>query len=130
MPETPFKEMLRKKVMELKMTEAGFYSETYNLVCVLTKLSPDAPALIQKRILTLAKMPSKKYNMSLWQMERLYFKYKDDPNLRIRSKTKMNIDDLKESLDGARIELLFFLAFLEQDKKNYKILESVSKGAD
>jgi len=126
MGEQLFKEMLRKKVLELKITEPGFYSETYNLVCVLTQLSPDAPELIHRKIETLASKPSSKHKISLWQMERLYFKYKDDPNLRIRSKIKMNIDDLKESLDRVRRELLFFLAFLEEGKKDYNILESVT----
>ena len=123
------KEMLRKKIVEMKQTDTGFYTETYNLVSVLVKLTPNVDDLITDKLPELSRNPKGK-NVSLSQLERLYFRFKEDPNLKIRSKIKLDMDDIKDILDYTRRTLLFFLAFVEEERSDYGILREQTEGDD
>jgi hypothetical protein len=122
MGDETFKEVLRKKVMDLKADSKGFYSETYNIVSVLSSLNPDTPEIIRERLYSLYKQPSEKYGFNLPQAERLYYSYQDDPNFKARGKVVFDMDDLKVVLDRVRRDLLFYLALIEDKPKNYNIM--------
>ena len=115
--------MLRQRILEMKSIDQGFYTETYNIVNVLSRLSPDAPPQIKKRLAIMYRKPSDDHDMSLAQLEQLYFVYRDDPNLQIKARTKIDQYDIKRVLDKVRRDLLFFLALLEENPKSYDISE-------
>lgn len=124
MAEETFRELMRKRVLELKSTDQNFYTETYNIVRVLSRLDTsdsEISGTIREELALLYRKPSKKYLMSLAKMENLYMKFKDDPNLKIRARKKMDIYDIKDVLDRSRRDLLFFLALLEEAPKDYSI---------
>ena len=129
-----FKEMIRKKILDLKSDVKGFYTETYNLVSVivslsLTEASPELD-LIVDRMRIIYKCPNNKFKLTLPHLESLYFKFQDDPNLKIKG-LRLDIYDIKMILDKARRDMLFYLALVEDRPKNYNIiLEKVGpKGA-
>ncbi|HUV71411.1 MAG TPA: hypothetical protein VMW25_00235 [Clostridia bacterium] len=122
-----FRGQLRKKVLDLKPEIEGSYTELYNLVSVLMKLNPEVLPLetdriLQKRMELIYSFPDRKRRMSLPQLEQLFFRYKNDPNLRIRSRTKTDLNDVKKSLDKTRQDLLFFLGIIEDRPKDYSII--------
>lgn len=122
------REQLRKKIVDMKPDGIGFYTDTYNIVAVLVRLTPDAPEKIMEKMRTLYERPSTDYGISLSQLEDLYFKYKGDFNLKIKTKPRLDLHDMKAILDRARRDMLFYLALLEEPKSNYNILlEEVKK---
>lgn len=128
-----FREQLRKKVVDMKTDGAGFYTETYNIVTVLLRLNTDAdfPEEVFERMALLYNKPSKAYGLSLAQLEDLYFKYKGDFSLKIKTTPRIGLHEVKSILDRARRDLLFYLALLEAPKSNYGILlKEVKKNAD
>lgn len=130
-----FKSQLRKKILDLKSDSAGFYTELYNLVEVMVRLNPDAfekPIVekLERKMLSIYAKPDSRYPIGLAQLEKMYFTYKDDPNLRIRSKTKVDMNDIKRVLDTVRRDLLFYLALVEDRPKNYDIVIEQSAGIE
>ena len=107
MPDDSFKQQLRKKVIELKADSAGFYTETYNLVSVMIRLSSDAPELVRERMSFLYKQPSRHYKLSLPQLETIYFRYKDELSLKIKGGLNITHNDVKIVLDRVRRDCLF-----------------------
>lgn len=129
--EETLKQQLRKKILDLKADSGGFYTELYNLVAVMIKLNPDAfnaeiSALLEKKLLQLYNCPSSMHRMALPQLEQLYFVYKNDPNVRIRARAKIDLCDVKKILDKVRRDLLFYLALVEDRPKDYDIVLSTS----
>ena len=116
--------MMRKKVIELKTDMPGFYTETYNLVSTLIRLTPAETELIdlvQEKISWLYSKPSYKYKMSLAHFEDLYMRYKGDSTFKVRKNKKLDIYEIKRVLDKVRRDLLFYLAIIESPTKNYDI---------
>lgn len=122
LPDESFKQQLKKKVLELKSDSFGFYTETYNLVSVMNRLSIDAPPVINERMSMLYRHPSEKFKLNLPQLEELYAKFKLEPNLRTRGKIKLDVNDVKRTLDRVRRDLLFYLAVIEDKPKDYNII--------
>jgi len=122
MIEGEFKQQVRKKVLDMSQDNARFWTETYNLVMVLLRLSPD-PELdpIRDRMITLYRKPCAEYPLKLSQFEDLYNRHKDDPNLKLRG-VAIDLDDIQAVLDKARQDLLFYLALIEDKPNNYSIL--------
>ncbi len=120
-PENAIMEQLRKKIVDIKVNEMGCYTETFNIVSVISKTLADVPEIIREKLSSIYKKPSQRYNMTLPQLEQLWFKYKEDPNLNIKSKKKIDIYDVKDILDRTRRDLLFILIMLENPKKDYNI---------
>lgn len=125
--EESLKAQLRKKILDLKPDYTGFYTELYNLVSVMIKLNPDAFAddttkLLAQKMKDLYKNPNKQLGLSLPQLERLYFTMKDDPHVKLKSRKRVDMDDVKEALDKARRDLLFYLALVEDRPKDYDIV--------
>lgn len=131
--EETFKAQLRKKVLDLKIETQGFYTELYNLVAVMIRLNPDAfnkgtADLLDRKMHQIYHAPSSKYLIGLPQFEQLLFTHKDDPNVKIRSKIKIDMSDVKTILDKVRRDLLFYLALVEDRPKDYNIvLEKAAK---
>ena len=122
-----FKEQLRKKVLDLKPEAVGFYSELFNLVAVMIKLNPDAftdttASLLSRKMRQIYQTPMREMPVILPELEKLYFSYNSDPHVRIRSKLKISMADVKIALDRVRQDLLFFLALVEDRPKDYDIV--------
>jgi len=116
--------MMRRKVLELKTDMPGFYTETYNLVSTLIRLTPadtELVDLVQEKISWLYSRPSHKHKMSLAHFEDLYMKYKGDTTFKVRKNKKLDIYEIKRVLDKVRRDLLFYLAIVESPTKNYDI---------
>lgn len=129
MVEETLRQQLRKKVIDMKPEAQGFYTETYNIVSVLVRLTPKAPAEIHDRIERIYLHPSPKYQFSLSRLEDIYYKYRGDLALKIRSAPKIDLYDIKEILDKVRRNMLFYLALLDEPTKDYNIiLEEMKKG--
>jgi len=127
MPDDTFRQQMRKKVLEMKSDAQDFYTETYNLVEVMIRLNPDAfkpdtRLLLSNKLNTIYAKPSPKYAMSLSQLEQSYFRHRSDPNVRFRSKTRIDITDMKQILDKVRRDLLFYLALVEDRPSNFDIV--------
>lgn len=127
MGEESFKQQLRKKVLELKPEVKGFYSELYNLVEVMIRLNPDAfnektTDLLNNKMRELYFNPTKKLHMTLPALERLYYNFDDAPLVRIRSKARLSMSEVKPFLDKVRRDLLFYLALVEDRPKDYGIV--------
>lgn len=125
MENEPIQLLMRKRVIELKTDMPGFYTETYNIVSTLVRLTPAADKtieLIQEKIGWLYKQPSHKHKLTLAQFEDLYWRYKGDPTFKIRGLLKLDIYEIKRVLDKVRRDLLFYLALLEEPTKNYDIV--------
>lgn len=123
-----FRELLRKKIVDMKPDSVGFYTETYNIVTVLMRLSLDPPERVVDRLRVLYSKPDKAYGLSLAQLEDLYFKFKGDFSLKIKTSPKIGLHEMKAILDRSRRDMLFYLAILESPKSNYNILlEEVRK---
>lgn len=123
MEKESIQQMMRKKVLELKTDMPGFYTETYNLVSTLIRLTPadsELVELVQEKIGWLYSAPSIKNKMSLAHFEDLYMKYKGDSTFKVR-KSKLDIYEIKRVLDKVRRDLLFYLAVIEAPAKNYDI---------
>ena len=122
MSEESFKQQVRKKVLEMKPDAQNFYTETFNLVSVILRLNPE-PELepLRDRMLMLYRKPNRSYSFTLAQYEALYRKYREEGVLRIRG-VSLDLDDIKETLDRARQDLLFYLALIEDKPKNYGII--------
>lgn len=116
------RDLLRKKVLDMKADTACFYTETYNIVAVLLRLSPEAPQIINDRIRVMYDRPSAKYHMPLPQLEDLYAKFKGDFSVKIKTRPEMHFHDVKTVLDRVRRDLLFYLVLLEEPKGNYNII--------
>lgn len=128
--EESFKKLVRKKILDLKSDFSGFYTETYNLVAVMLKLNPDDKLEpVRNKMLVMYKKPSHDFKLTLPQLETIYFRHKENPNLRIRG---VNIDlmDVKTILDKARRDLLFYLALIEDRPKDYGIVLEKDKDSD
>ena len=122
MPDDTFKAQVRKKILEMKHDNVRFWTETFNLVTVLLRLNPeDELDPIRDRMIVLYRQPDKRFPLKLSQLERLYNRYKDDPNLKLRGITIDN-DDIQSILDKARQDLLFYLALIEDKPRDYGIL--------
>ena len=116
--------MLRKKVIELKTDMPGFYTETYNIISTLIRLTPaesELVNLVQEKISFLYSKPSVKHKMSLAHFEDLYMKYKGDSTFKVRKNKHLDIYEIKRVLDKIRRDLLFYLAIVESPAKNYNI---------
>jgi len=126
--EESFRNSMRKKVLDLKADKAGFYTETYNLVAVLLKLNPDQKLEpVRNKMLMLYRKPNLKYKFTLPHLERLFYRFNDDPNVLIRG-AYIDMNDIKMILDKVRRDLLFYLALIEDRPKDYGIvLENNSK---
>lgn len=137
MGEETFRQQLRKKILDMKTDAPDFYTETFNLVDVMIKLNPDAfkaetTELLNKKLAKIYSQPSPNYQLTLSQFEQNYFRHKNDPNLRFRSKNKIDLTDIKHILDKVRRDLLFYLALVEDRPSNFDIVlkEAVEKNGD
>lgn len=124
--------MLRKRVIELKTDMPGFYTETFNIVSTLVRLTPASESrvieLVQERIGSLYTRPSLRYPMTLSQFEDLYWKYKGDSTFKARGMRNLDIYEIKRVLDKIRRDLLFYLALLDEPVKSYDImLETIKR---
>lgn len=135
MTEETFRQLLRKKIVDMKPGEQDFYTETYNLVSTLIKLNPDAfeketARLLDNKLETMYTKPGVNSGLTLSQMEKLYQDHKLDPSFRFRRKSDLDLTDIKTILDKVRRDLLFFLALVEDRPNNYGIVlkEAVSEG--
>lgn len=135
MTDETFRQQLRKKIIDLKPEIEGFYTESYNLVEVMLRLNPGAldEQTMQKLGLKMDKlynMPGERHKVNLAQLERLYFRFKEDPNVKLKSREKMDMTDVKTILDKVRRDLLFYLALVEDRPSNYDIVlrKSTQKG--
>jgi len=127
MQDDTFRQQIRKKILDMKSDAQDFYTETYNLIEVLIRLNPDAfkPEtwqLLKDKIATIYAKPSPKYAMTLSQLEQSYFRHRADPNVRFRSKTRIDITDMKQILDKVRRDLIFYLALVEDRPSNFDIV--------
>ena len=125
-----FRQQVRHKILEMKHDNLRFWTETYNLVNVLLRLNPD-PELdpIRDKMIGLYRKPNKKYPLKLSQLEDLYNRHKDDPNLKLRG-VAIDLDDIQDVLDKARQDLLFYLALIEEKPNDYSILLDGGSDAD
>ena len=117
-----FKQQLRKKIIELKADSFGFYTETFNLVSVMIRLSTDTPAIVSEKMSLLYRQPSPKFRLNLPQLEELHAKFKLDSSLRTRGKIRIDSNDVKRILDKVRRDILFYLAVVEDRPKDYNIV--------
>ncbi len=126
--EESFRKQMRKKVLDIKTDFAGFYTETYNLVSVLLRLNPDDKLEpVRDKMMMLYRQPSSKHKLNLPQLELLFFKFKDESNVKIRG-AYITINDVKTILDKVRRDLLFYLALIEDRPKDYGIILEKEKG--
>lgn len=117
-----FRQLIRKRILEMKTDAPNFYTETYNLVSVILKLSPDPDLeMIRDSMIVLYRKPSEETDMSLPQLESLHRRFKDDFNLKIRG-LNFDIYKIKGILDKVRRSLLFYFAIIEDKPKNYDII--------
>jgi len=120
--EESFKKLMRKKVLDLKTDFPGFYTETYNLVAVLLKLNPDDKLEpVRNKMLMLYRKPSSVHKLSLPQLELLFYRFREEPNVNIRG-TYLDLNEVKTILDRVRRDLLFYLALIEDRPKDYGIV--------
>jgi len=122
-----FRQQIRKKVLDMKSDQQDFYTETYNLVHTLIRLNPDAfeketIELLNKKLSQIYNNPGKKHTLSLSQLEKNYFIHRADPNVRFRSKERIDLIDMKQILDKVRQDLLFYLALVEDRPNNFDIV--------
>ena len=127
MADDTFRQQIRKKILDMKSDAQDFYTETYNMVQVLIRLNPDAfkpetLTLLNEKLEIVYTKPSPKYTMSLSQLEQSYFRHRADPNVRFRSKIRIDITDMKQILDKVRRDLLFYLALVEDRPSNFDIV--------
>ena len=127
MGDDTFRQQIRKKVLDMKSDQLDFYTETYNLVHTLIRLNPDAftedtNKLLQIKLSTIYNKPSKKHKLSLSQVEKSYYAHKADPNIRFRSRERIDLIDMKHVLDKVRQDLLFYLALVEDRPNNFDIV--------
>jgi len=128
MEQNSLRDQLRKKIIDMKPDTAGFYTETYNIVSVLVRLTPNSPQIVSERMMHMYNRPDKTLGFSLAQLEDLYFRYKGDFTLKIKTKPKADLYDMKRILDRTRRDLLFYLALVEEPKSSFSILlEKVKK---
>jgi len=111
----------------MKSDQADFYTETYNLVHTLIRLNPDAFTaetndLLKKKLVEIYSKPTRKHKMSLSQLEKSYFTHRADPNVRFRSRERIDLIDMKQALDKVRQDLLFYLALVEDRPNNFDIV--------
>ena len=117
-----FSEQIRKKVLDMKTDFTGFYTETYNLVAVLLRLNIDVELdPVRDKMIMVYRQPSPKYNFGLPHLEAMYFKFKEEPNLKIRG-SYIDFNEIKTILDKTRRDLLFYLALIEDKPKDYGII--------
>lgn len=120
--EESFRKQMRKKVLDIKTDFSGFYTETYNLVSVLLRLNPDDKLEpVRDKMIMLYRQPSSRHKLNLPQLELLFFKFKDESNVKIRG-AYITINDVKTILDKVRRDLLFYLALIEDRPKDYGII--------
>ena len=132
MDREPLQAMMRKRVIDLKTDMPGFYTETYNIVSTLVRLTPPDNSLVelvQEKIGWIYSQPSAKHKMSLAHFEDLYWKYKGDPTFKVRH-SKLDIYEIKRVLDKVRRDLLFYLAVIESPEQNYGIVSGEIKKVD
>ena len=127
MGDETFRQQIRKKVLDMKSDQQDFYTETYNLVHTLIRLNPDAFTdetndLLKDKLKELYNNPSKKHKLTLSQLEKSYFTHRTDPNIRFRSRDRIDIIDIKHVLDKVRQDLLFYLALVEDRPSNFDIV--------
>ncbi len=127
MADETFRQQIRKKVLDMKSDQQDFYTETYNLVHTLIRLNPDAftdetNALLKKKLVEIYKQPARKHKLTLSQLEKAYFTHKTDPNIRFRSRERIDLIDMKQALDKVRQDLLFYLALVEDRPNNFDIV--------
>jgi len=127
MADDTFRQQIRKKVLDMKSDQSDFYTETYNLVHTLIRLNPDAftpetNKLLQDKLSEMYSKPNKKHKMTLSQIEKSYFAHKTDPNIRFRSREKIDLIDMKHILDKVRQDMLFYLALVEDRPNNFDIV--------
>lgn len=121
----------------MKSDQQDFYTETYNLVYTLIRLNPDAftdetNKLLSMKLSQIYSKPSKKHRLTLSQIEKNFFDYRADLNVRFRSREKIDITDMKHILDRVRQDLLFYLALVEDRPNNFDIVlkKSVKENGD
>jgi len=121
----------------MKSDQLDFYTETYNLVHTLIRLNPDAftnetSELLKQKLLEIYTKPAKKHKLSLSQLEKSYFTHRADPNVRFRSRERIDLIDMKQALDKVRQDLLFYLALVEDRPNNFDIVlkNAVKNGGD
>lgn len=122
-----FRQQIRKKVLDMKSDQQDFYTETYNLVHTLIRLNPDAfsdetNTLLKKKLFEIYNKPSSKHRLTLTQFEKNYFVHRADPNVRFRSRERIDLTDMKRVLDKVRQDLLFYLALVEDRPNNFDIV--------
>jgi len=126
MEKESIQQLLRKRVIELKTDMPGFYTESYNIVSTLVRLTPAkesrAIELVQERIGSLYMHPSLRYPMTLSQFEDLYWKFKGDSTFKARGMRNLDIYEIKRALDKIRRDLLFYLALLDEPIRDYDIV--------
>ena len=127
MGDETFRQQIRKKVLDMKSDQQDFYTETYNLVHTLIRLNPDAFSeetnkLLNTKLKEIYTTPSKKHNLTLSQLEKNYFVHRADPNVRFRSRERIDLIDIKHVLDKVRQDLLFYLALVEDRPNNFDIV--------
>ena len=129
-----FRQQIRKKVLDMKSDQQDFYTETYNLVHTLIRLNPDAFTentnnLLKEKLKELYDNPSKKHKLTLSQLEKSYFTHRADPNIRFRSRNRIDLIDIKHVLDKVRQDTLVNMSFnmgtsgLMRFKKMFKAIE-------
>ncbi len=127
MGDETFRQQIRKKVLDMKSDQQDFYTETYNLVHTLIRLNPDAfktdtLKLLNQKLKQIYNNPGKKHKLSLSQLEKNYFIHRADPNIRFRSRERIDLIDIKHVLDKVRRDLLFYLALVEDRPNNFDIV--------
>jgi hypothetical protein len=124
---------MRKRVIDLKTDMPGFYTETYNLVSTLVRLTPASDEtidLIQQKIGWLYRQPAYNHKFTLAHFEDLYWRFKGDPLFKMRGKEQLDIYEIKRVLDKVRRDLLFYLALLDEPIKNYDIITEKIESID
>lgn len=124
--EETFRSQIRKKVLDMKSDQQDFYTETYNLVHTLIRLNPDAfteetNALLQQKLTEIYSKPNSRHRLTLSQLEKNYFTHRADPNVRFKCKERIDITDMKQTLDKVRQDMLFYLALVEDRPSNFDI---------
>ena len=127
MADETFRQQIRKKVLDMKSDQQDFYTETYNLVHTLIRLNPDAFSdetneLLKQKLASIYAKPAAKHKLSLSQLEKSYFTHRADPNVRFRSRERIDLIDMKQALDKVRQDLLFYLALVEDRPNNFDIV--------
>jgi len=125
-----FKDLMRKKILDLKTDNKSFYTETFNLVTVILRLNTDEKLEpVRRKMIMIYRKPSEDYGFSLPHLEKLYFKFLADPNMKTKG-VVITEQDIKKILDKARRDLLFYLALIEDRPKDYGIVLEQEKDSD